>query len=594
MAETCRINGRCTRASSRSRRLLSLLLLALVATFAAPRVALGGDDCIDDEAARHRQAAMGAGAPPSAAADPVAGLDAARLYLDRLNVLGTRQARTSCFDTMAADVPKLRELYCKDDSVQRDTDTCALLDKIQADILRLDAQRLVERGDKLGIDDGQPLFEQAGTAYLDMYRLYCKEPVRNGRTSHVAREACDEIAYNSARAFVAAHRMVKAVVVYRMLVTDAERTHRVSPLAAKAMYRVGTGYQAMGLYEEAAEWYERFAAIHSREPDAVTALSDAVILRLALGDDAAATKDVAMAVERSGVATRGKTAALVFGLAAHQAERGQKEKARATLRGALGLLDRGPLDITIRSHALLATLAETPVVARAEHAKVRSAWANPAAAERTLRGGWPGESEGQLDHRVARVLNDVGAALFFAAEERRHAEVDSVKLPLHTGPFDQTALTAYASTPLRDWAAQRRAAIERLKSQYLLILDLEPWPSPRWVIAAGSAVGSMWGELADDLHRVAAAAAWKKDPILYKSLMDALDAMGGPILAARAKSAMKKCIDLSVKYQFTDEHSRSCEAWLLVHDKTEFHAVEELIPPLRPPPGLPLPAPLLR
>jgi hypothetical protein len=130
----------------------------------------------------------------------------------RLNVLGTKQSRTSCFDTMAADVPRLRELYCKDDSAQRDTDACVLLDKIQVDLLRLDAQRLFERGDKLGIADGQPLFD----------------------------------------------------VVYLMLVTDAERTHRVSPLAAKAMCRVGTGYQAMGLYEEAADWYERFAAWPAR------------------------------------------------------------------------------------------------------------------------------------------------------------------------------------------------------------------------------------------------------------------------------------------------------------------------------------------
>jgi hypothetical protein len=138
MAEKCRIaaGGRL-----RSRRLLSLL--ALVETFAAPRVALGGGDCIDDEAARHRQAAMGAGAAPRAAADPVAGLDAARLYLDRLNVLATKQTRTSCFDSMADDVPKLRELYRKDESAQRDADTCALLDKVQVDLLRLAAERLV-------------------------------------------------------------------------------------------------------------------------------------------------------------------------------------------------------------------------------------------------------------------------------------------------------------------------------------------------------------------------------------------------------------------------------------------------------------------
>ena len=413
MAEKCRIAGR----RSCARRLLSFLALAV--TLAAPRVALGGGDCIDDEATRQRQAAMGAGATPNASADRVSGLEAVKLYLDRLNVLGTKEARTSCFDTMAVDVPTLRELYCKDDSAQRDTDACVLLDTIQVDLLRLDAQRLAERGDKLGIDDGQPLFEKAGSAYLDMYRLYCMEPLRNGRSSHVAPAACDEIAFNSARAFVAAHRTVKAVVVYRMLVTDAERTHRISPLAAKAMYRVGTGYQAMGLYEEAADWYERFAAVHPREPEAVNALSDAVILRLGLGNDVAATKDAATVFKTWSATHRPQAAQLALTLAAHHAERGEKEKARAILRGAMDLLDRSPLDLAIRAHALAAQLAETPAFARVEYAKVRAAWADPDAAEAMIRRSWPGEDQGQLDRRVARVLNAVGEALFFAAQERR-------------------------------------------------------------------------------------------------------------------------------------------------------------------------------
>ena len=120
--------------------------------------------------------------------------------------------------------------------------------------------------------------------------------------------------------------------------------------------------------------------------------------------------------------------------------------------------------------------------------------------------------------------------MFFAIEERRHTEVDSVKLPLHTGAIERTALSAYASTTLRDGAAKRRAAIERLAPKYVKLLDFQPWPSPLWVIAAGSAVGSMWAELADDPQRVVAPEAWKKAPILYKSYVEALDAMRGPIL----------------------------------------------------------------
>lgn len=552
------------------------------ATLAAPRTAMGSGECIDDAAARYREAALGASAP---GVDPVAGLEAARLYLARLNELGTKEARTSCFDAMAVDVPKLRERYCRDEPAQRDSESCVLLDKVQVDILRLDAQRLVERADKLGDAAAQPLFEKAGTMYLDTYRQYCEQPARNLRTPHVTAPHCEEMAFNAARAFVAAHRTVEAVVVYKMMVAEDERSRRGSPLAAKAMVRLGASYQSMALYAEAADWYERFATVHPREPESASALSDAAILRVGLGDDAAATRDVAMFLENWGSTRRPEAAQLELMMATHHAEHGEKERARATVRGAMEMLDRGPIDLAIRAHALAATLAETPAVARTEHAKVLSAWADPEAGERALRRGWPRESEGQLDRRLARVLGAVGAARFFAAEERRHAEVDSVKFPVYTGAIEKVALSTYAQSRLRDWYVKKRGAIERVEPEYIKVLDTRPMPAPAWVIAAGAAVGAMWGELADDFRRVPAPAALKKAPALYKSYFDALEAMSGPIRTRFAKPAMKRCLDLSIKYQYFDASSRTCEAWLIAHYKTEFPAVDELTPAFRDPPG---------
>ena len=474
---------------------------------------------------------------------------------------------------------------CEDDAA-RDSEACVQLDKVQVDIQRLDAQRLVERADKLADPAAaQPLFERAGTAYLDTYRIYCEEPGRNQRTPHVDPRACEEIAFNAARAFVAARRTVKAVVVYKMIVLDDERTRRGSALAAKATFQLGASYQSMALYEEAADWYERFATLHPRDAEAVAALSDAVILRLGLGQDAAATKDVAMFLKNWGFTKRVEVAQLELAMATHQSEHGERERARATVRGAMEMLDRGPIDLTIRAHALAATLAETAIGAREEHAKVLAAWADAEAGERALRRGWPGESEGQLDRRLARVLNAVGAARFAAAEERRRAEVESLKFPVYAGTIERVALSAYAQSTLRDWYVKKRAAIERIEPEYIKVLEIRPVPSPAWVIASAAAVGAMWGELADDFRRVPAPAAWKKDPLLNKAYFDAIEAMSEPIRTRFAKPAMKKCADLSVKYQYADASSRACVAWLVSHYKTEFPAVDELIPAFRDPPG---------
>jgi hypothetical protein len=80
------------------------------------------------------------------------------------------------------------------------------------------------------------------------------------------------------------------------------------------------------------------------------------------------------------------------------------------------------------------------------------------------------------------------------------------------------------------------------------------------------------------LRRVPMPEAWKRDPALAKVYNDAVGAMSEGIRSSRAKPAMMKCVDLSVKYQFFDARSRACDQWLAKSYKVEHHAVEELIP----------------
>jgi hypothetical protein len=295
-------------------------------------------------------------------------------------------------------------------------------------------------------------------------------------------------------------------------------------------------------------------------------------------------KNAAMFVKNWGSTKRAQAAAIELALALHLDERGAKERARASLRAVMERLDRGPIDLTIRAHALAATLAETPAVARAEHAKVLASWSDPEAGEHAIHRGWPDEDQGQHDRRLAKLLVGVGAARFFFAEERRLAEVDGVKLPVYTGAIEKGALTTYAQTTLREWYVKRRAAIEKVEPEYIKVLEIRPVPPPKWVIASSAAVGAMWSDLADDIGRVPAPAAWKKDPA-YKPYFEALETMAEPIRTRFAKPAMKKCLDLSIKYQYVDASSRGCETWLVAHDAKEFHPAPELIPGLRPPPG---------
>ncbi|AKU99978.1 TPR domain protein, putative component of TonB system [Labilithrix luteola] len=107
------------------------------------------------------------------------GIYAAQLYLESVNVLGSNFQKTSCFDDMGQDVPEFIKLYCQGDKATKNAEQCTTLNKIQVDILRLKAQKLVERADKEGGKEGLALYESGGAAYFEMFRKYCQDPVAN-------------------------------------------------------------------------------------------------------------------------------------------------------------------------------------------------------------------------------------------------------------------------------------------------------------------------------------------------------------------------------------------------------------------------------
>jgi hypothetical protein len=97
-----------------------------------------------------------------------------------------------------------------------------------------------------------------------------------------------------------------------------------------------------------------------------------------------------------------------------------------------------------------------------------------------------------------------------------------------------------------------------------------------WVIAAGSRSGLMWGNFVDDFRAAPIPESWKKDPEIRGVYYDNLDRASEPFKTNNAKPALKKCLDLSLQYQYFDQFSRDCEVWLAKNYKSEYHVVDEL------------------
>jgi hypothetical protein len=174
---------------------------------------------------------------------------------------------------------------------------------------------------------------------------------------------------------------------------------------------------------------------------------------------------------------------------------------------------------------------------------------------------------------LGRALEAVGEALFFTAEEKK-AKVDKIAFPEYKGPGTKEGVIKHIQTKVKDWIGKKRPLIDEASAEYIKIVNLQPVPPPRWVIAAGSRVGDMWGKFVKEFRAAPIPDGIKKDYELRTAYYGSLDEASEP-QKMQAKSAYSTCLGYSVKYQYFDEFSRTCEVWLAENYKSEFHVVDE-------------------
>ena len=193
------------------------------------------------------------------------------------------------------------------------------------------------------------------------------------------------------------------------------------------------------------------------------------------------------------------------------------------------------------------------------------------------------EPQSQKERRLGRVLTAVGESYFFFAEEKK-ALVDKIVFPEYKGSGEKEEVAKFVNTKVMDWQKKKRAAVEEADKEYQKILGLQPVPPPRWVIASGSRVGQMKGKFVAEFRAAPIPNEWKKNgpspfgDLLWEEIRGAyygkLDEVSEPDKQA-AKAAYKVCLDLSVKHQYFDEFSRSCEQWLSKNYPAEYHLIDE-------------------
>jgi hypothetical protein len=509
-------------------------------------------------------------------ADKDAAVYAGQLYLEALNVIGAKSdpAKPSCFDEMAKDVPRFIELFCAGDKYAEEKENCDLLTRIQCDIRRLAAEKTVEVADSgKATEDPLELYKKGGDAYIALWRDYGETPLSKGEQSQCGR--MDEVLYNAAQAYQAGRLLAKSIAVKRILLNPSFNLQETD-LAKKAIYEIGGNYQAIAVYDAAAGFYMRYAEETAYKGEfADKAISDAVVLNLGLGRDAEAIAAAKSFNQNFGRRKPKQAAQIAFAIAAHYAEKEEWDEVSDRLGAAMRLIDgEATLDVKVQAHALLGQANEKLKRAQAqnEYAKVVATWKDPAKASQSIM-SIEGEDEASKQRLLGKALTAVGEAMFYFAEKKRE-KLDALKFPVYKGSGSKEDVMKHITTKVKPWMDKKTPLIGETEREYKKIVDLQPVPSPQWVIAAGSRVGSMWGQFVEEFRAAPIPAAMKKDIMLSQAYYASLDESSEP-WKMRAKGAFATCLDYSVKFQYFDEYSRSCEKWLAENYKSEFHLVDE-------------------
>jgi len=509
--------------------------------------------------------------------DHDAGIFAAQLYLESVNVLGAKAepARPSCFDDMAADVPQFIKNFCTGEDAEFNKEQCELLTRIQFDVKRLAAQKKVEladtQADKGNYKQALDNYKAGGDAYLGLWKEYCEGPLASGEKVKQC-ETAHEIVYNMARAYQAGRLLAKSISARKILL-NPKYGMQDTDLAHKAIFEIGGNYQAIAMYDKAADFYERYAeTVKYKGEDAVSALSDAVVLRLGLGQEEKALDNAKTFRGKFGGRKPKEAAQIAFAIAAHYGDKGEWNDARRSLVGqAMNLIDRAAnLDVRMQAHTLLArsyAKMKTATAARREYKKVIASWKDPTKAIKAIR------DAGGSDRQVGRALESVGEALFYFAEEKK-AKVDAYEFPKYKGKKDKDGISKHIGTKVKDWFTKKKTMVGEASLEYKKVIDLQPVPPPRWVIAAGSQVGAMWGKFVKDFRSAPIPKEWEKDYEIRTAYYGALDDASEPF-KEQAKGAFVICMAYTAQHQYFDEYSRACEEWLAENYKNDFHLIDE-------------------
>jgi hypothetical protein len=116
----------------------------------------------------------------------------------------------------------------------------------------------------------------------------------------------------------------------------------------------------------------------------------------------------------------------------------------------------------------------------------------------------------------------------------------------------------HINTKVADWAKKKRLLVEDAEKAYLKVVEIQPIPPPRWFALAFRAAPLPREWTGSDLVPGGSGLTYEE---LRQEYLAIISVASEP-MRRRARAAFQKCQNDAAKYQYTDELSKGCDAWL--------------------------------
>lgn len=481
---------------------------------------------------------------------------AANLYLDCLNVLGTQIAepRVACVQELSASIDPMSASFCGTEQLSEEhPDLCGTLSTLQCQVRRKEAETYQKTKE----------FKKAAATYVRIFRRH---------------EECgemDEVLYNAAINFEAAHLLGRAIQVRTVLV---ERFPE-SQLSKKAIYLIGQNFQALAYYEQAAKYYEQFARKFPGEdgthcsaedkesgicPNAIEGLEQATFFRIGLGDDKAAMEDAELFARNYRRKLPRQTSQVMFSIGSIYEHQKRWFEVISHYRDYLAKYGR----VGMPHQVIQAQTA----IGRAfwELNKKGDAKKHFEAAVREWTTGAPRQIASLKDVSKEDKVSYLRLALDSAAEsqfylaEYEFADFQKVQFPQYRGGKSMAQVKKWSNTEFKKWVTRKQAALRSAESDYAKVARITAnaggveMKSAPWQIAAAARTGEMYRSFVDEFRDAPIPREIEKDPELFDIYVGALDDVSEP-LQRQAIDKFEFCLKTATQVRWFNRWSRACE-----------------------------------